>query len=198
MDNVCRECGRKFLSDLRFCPHCGGDAVPPRTRAWHYRFPGMIAHGDPMKEAEVHSFRQNGWVLLCLGILLIPVWLFGLDLLMDELSYEEGPDPHYVMIFIIETVLLSLIFVSSSFAFQARRPGTQVMTALFIVVIINAWHPIAWVVMVGLFVIIVALWAKGGGSRAPSDPTYLPLMSGLAVLSVILAVLWIFSIPLSV
>ena len=31
MENVCRDCGRKFLSDLRFCPHCGGDAVPPKT-----------------------------------------------------------------------------------------------------------------------------------------------------------------------
>jgi hypothetical protein len=196
MDNVCRDCGRKFLSDLRFCPHCGGDAMPPATKSWHYQATGLIAHSDPETEEEVRAYRQNGWILLCLGILLIPVWLMGLDILLDELSYEEGPDPFWILVVILQTVLLTLIFIASFFAFSARRPGTQVMAALFIVVIVNAWHPIAWALMVGAMVLLIALWGKGRGSRSPSDPTYLPLISGLAILSVILAILALFTAPM--
>ena len=195
MDNVCRDCGRRFLSDLRFCPHCGGDAMPPKTESWHYRAPGMIAHTDPVEEAEIHAYKQNGWTLVCLGILLIPVWLLFLDILMDELR-SEGLYWSTILVFILGSALLALIFVGASFAFQARRPGTQVMAALSIVVSINAWHPVAWVVMVGAFFIVLALWAKGGTFRSPSDPTYLPLLTGIAILSVVLAFLMFLNAPM--
>lgn len=189
MENVCRDCGRKFLSDLRFCPHCGGDAVPPKTKAWHYRAPGIIAHTDPIEEQETLAYKQNGWVLLCLGILLVPMWLLGLDLLMDELTSGEPYLP-FIIIFVAASVLLALVFLAVSFAFQARRPGTQVMAALLIVVTVNAGNLLVWAVMVGLFIVFLMLWARGGVSRSPSDPTYLPVMSGLAILSVILAFTW--------
>ncbi len=189
MENVCRECGRKFLSDLRFCPHCGGDAVPPKTKAWHYRAPGMIAHTNPIEEQETLAYKQNGWVLLCLGILLVPMWLLGLDLLMDDLT-SGVPYKPFIVIFVAASVVLALVFLAASFAFQARRPGTQVMAALLIVVTLNAWNPLVWGLMVGLFIVFLRLWATGGGSRSPSDPTYLPVMSGLAILSVILVFTW--------
>ena len=189
MDNVCRDCGRRFLSDLRFCPHCGGDAIPPRTRAWHYRAPGMIAHTDPLEERVIKAYKQNGWVMLCLGILLIPLWLLGLDLLVDELRSGDL-DPSYVVIIVAASVVLALVFVAASLAFQARRPGTQVVAAFLVVVTMNAWYLLAWGIMVGLFVLLVALWARGGGSRTSPDPTYLPLMSGLAVLTVLSVFMW--------
>ena len=184
------------MSDLRFCPHCGGDPVPPRTRAWHYRAPGIIAHADPVKEEEERAYRQNGWVLLCPGILLIPPWLLGVDILMDELTCDGGPDPLFVGAFVTASAVLALVFVSSILAFQARRPGTQVMAALFVVVILNAWHIVAWVFTVGLFSLLVALWARGGTSRSRSDPAYLPLMSGLAVLSFVMCLLFLLTAPM--
>jgi hypothetical protein len=188
MDNVCRDCGRKFLSDLRYCPRCGGDAIPPRTRSWHYRETGLIAHTDPLEEQEHKAYKQNGWVMLCLGILLIPFWLSGLDTIMDEMAFD-GPDPYHIALFIIATALLAFVFVAVIFAFQSRRPGSQVMAALFIVITVNVWHFLAWSLMIGFFVLFLMLWARGGVSRSPSDPTYLPVMSGIAVLSVILAIM---------
>ena len=149
----------------------------------------MIAHSNPIEEQETMAYKQNGWVLLCLGILLVPMWLLGLDLLMGDLTFGE---PHilYIVIFVAASVLLALVFLAVSFAFQARRPGIQVMAALLIVVTVNVGNLLVWAVMVGLFIIFLTLWAKGGGSRSPSDPTYLPVMSGLAILSVILAFTW--------
>jgi hypothetical protein len=189
MDNVCSDCGRKFLSDLRFCPQCGGDAIPPRTEAWHYQASWMIAFSDPVEEKEIKAFKQNGWVLLCLGILLIPIWLLGLDFIMSDLMYGDFSLLE-VILFVVASGVLAMVFISVSFAFKAQRPGTQVITVLFIVVTLNAWNPLAWGLMVGLFIILVMLWAWSGGSRIKSDPTYLPLMSSLAIFSIVSILLW--------
>ncbi|UCC92753.1 MAG: hypothetical protein JSW25_08830 [Thermoplasmata archaeon] len=196
MDNICRDCGRKFHSDLRFCPHCGGDAMPPRTNAWRYRATGMIAHTDPVEEKEIKAYKQNGWLLLCLGILLIPFWLFGLVLVMEELGYDD-PDLFYIVAFIIASGMLAFVFIASGFAFQARRPGSQMVAALMIVMTTNGWHPIAWVIMVGLFLILIVLYGRRRGTKGPYDPTLLPLMSGLAVVSVVFAMLWFLTAPLA-
>lgn len=189
MDNVCRACGRKFLSDLKFCPHCGGEAMPPRTKSWHYRAPGMIAHTDPIEEKEERAYRQNGWVMLCLGILLIPMWLLGLDEFMDELK-SSSPYLLYILLFVVATVVLALVFMGAVFAFQARRPWFQILPAFLIVVILNGWNISVWIVTFTIFVILLVLWAKGGGSKYRSDPTFLPLMSGLALFSVLQVFLW--------
>jgi RNA polymerase subunit RPABC4/transcription elongation factor Spt4 len=195
MDNVCRDCGRKFHSDLKYCPRCGGGAMPPRTKSWHYSAPGIIAHSDPDEELVEKAYRQNGWIQLCMGILLLPAWLFGLDLMMEDLSSGE-PYPLLILLFVVGTALLVLVFLAASSAFQARRPGIQVMSALLVTVISSAWSPYALIAFIGMFLVAMVFWSNGGSSRHPTNPSYLLVMSGLAILSAVMAYLWFLSAPM--
>jgi hypothetical protein len=189
MDNVCRDCGKRFHSDLRYCPRCGGDAIPPRIKDWHYRAPGIIAHTDPDEELVEKAYRQNGWILLCMGILLIPVWLLGLDLMIDDLSLGDM-DPSLVLLFIAGTIIVTLVFLGAMSAFQARRPALQIMSALLVLVISSAWSLYALVIFIGFFLIALMMWASRGRSRHTSNPSFLSVMSGLAIISGLVAYLW--------
>ena len=90
----------------------------------------MIGHTDPVEEQEPLAYKQNGWVLSCLGILLVPLWFLGLDRLMDGLTSGEPYLP-FLIIFVAASVVLALVFFAASFAFQARRPGTRTMGVPF-------------------------------------------------------------------
>lgn len=195
MDNVCRECGRKFLSDLRFCPHCGGTARPPRTKEWHYRSTGMIAHSDPIREDEVRVQRQNAWTLLCCGILLIPVWLVFLDGIgqyVREGDYLNGEVLSFY--FLSGTVILVGVGVIS--AFEAVRPSVQVVAVGLVVIIATSWSTTAMMVLLTVYFLVVVRWAVGGGRSSRMDPTYLPVMSGIGILSLILMYLWLLDSPM--
>lgn len=196
MENTCPRCRRTFHGDLAFCPYCRTEARPPKTRHWHYEAPGTIAHTDPVRDGEVRVYRQNGWTLLCCGILGIPAWLFLALELTDELRY--GPvEGETLVFFLLGTALVVLVFMAAALAFQARRPGVQVMAALLVVIGSSLWHPFAIFVMMALFLLALGLWAMGGDRYSHPDPSYLTVLTGIAILGEVMAYLFMFNTRMS-
>lgn len=195
MDNVCRDCGRKFLSDLRFCPHCGGTAKPLKTRDWHYRSQGMMAHAAPAHEDEVKVQRQNAWTLLCCGILLIPVWVMMLDGLGQYISDGDLWKGEMLAFYFLTGVIVAVGLGVIS-AFGAVRYGLQAVAVGLVVIVATSWSLTTMAVLLLLYFLVVIRWVVGGGRSSRMDPTYLPVLSGIGILSVILLYLWLLQSPM--
>lgn len=190
MDNVCRECGRKFHSDLRFCPRCGGGAKPQRVSDWHYRPGRGMAHEDPVREDEFRVHRQNAWMLLSCAILLLPVWLIFIGDVVSNIgrgAYLENDN----LFFIFTTSVLIVIGAAMASAFQAKRAGLQVLAPGLIIVHAEFWSETIWIVLMVLYFLGLLRWAAGEGRSARMDPTYLPVITGIGMLSLILMYLWL-------
>jgi hypothetical protein len=194
MDNVCRDCGRKFHSDLTFCPKCGGGARPARTRDWHYRHDGVMAHQRPVHEDEVRTYRQNAWILLSCAILLLPLWLMHLDGLNYHLGRWDLLDVDMLFFYLATSVLL-LLGAAMVSAWQAKRPGLQVLVPGILVVHTTFWSQTALVLLLLIYFLVVILWGIGAGRSSRMDPTYLPVVSGVGMLSLVLTYLWILVAP---
>jgi len=194
MENVCRDCGRRFLSDLRFCPHCGGDAKPPRTKDWHYRPDGMVAHWEPTHDDVIQVYKQNAWVLLCCGILLIPLWLEGISQLDWHIQQGDYLDID-MLFFYFSTTLLVMIGAAMSSAFSAKRPTLQVMVPGLVVVHTTFWSSTAMFILLAVYLLVVILWAVGGGRSSRMNPSYLPVATVLGILSLLMTYIWLLYIP---
>jgi hypothetical protein len=190
MENVCQDCHKRFKSDLKFCPYCGGEASPPRTVSWNYDAPGMIAHDKPTKEEHRKASRENAFVLLCCGILLVPMWLYGLFLVLEELSFDSQ-STILILAFLYGTVILVLVFVAASYAFTARREGVQVVAAVLVIFHMSFWSPPVFLGLGLLSALVLGMGAKGRGRFFPTDPNYMTVLSGIAVLSIVMAY-WVF------
>ena len=195
MDNVCRECGRKFHSDLRFCPRCGGGAKPQRVRDWHYRPGKGMAHEDPVQEDEYKVHRQNAWMLLSCGILLLPVWLLTVDEVIWNVNRGEYLDNDNLY-FLLTTSVLILVGAGMSSAFQAKRSGLQVVAPGLVIVHAALWSVTIMIVLLIVYFLVMLRWAAGEGRSARMDPTYLPVITGIGMLSLILMYLWLLGSPM--
>ncbi len=195
MDNVCRDCGRKFLSDLKFCPHCGGSAKPPKTQDWHYRSTGMITHSDPSHEDEIRVHRQNAWTLLCCGILLIPVWVMFLDGIGQYIRDRDLWDGQMLLFYYLTGVVI-VVGIGVICAFGAVRPGLQAVAPGLVLIVSTFWSMTVLVVLLLLYFLVVLRWVVGGGRSSRMDPTYLPVMSGIGIVGLILMYLWLLNSPM--
>ena len=191
MRNVCRDCNRKFPVDLRYCPKCGGIARPPKSSSWHHKEGGMVFHMPALSDDESAEYRRNAWVLLCSAIILVPEWLFALRDQMGEPSpWDLGSDLLLSLGWVTGTLLVVLAGIA--YAYRAERPGAQVLAA-WVVVLYTASLSI-WVFLPLGFLFCV-VWGLGSGRTkefARPDATYMMLLSGIALLSIVLVAFWRF------
>jgi hypothetical protein len=154
----------------------------------------MVFHMPAVADDEAAEYRRNAWVLLCSAIMLVPEWLF---VLRDEMG---GPDPWEPTLDLVRTfgwvtATLLVVLAGVAYAFRAERPGVQVVGA-WVVVLYTASRSV-WVFLPLGFLFCV-LWGLGSGRTrefARPDATYMMLLSGLALLSIVLVAFWRFILP---
>ena len=156
---------------------------------------GIIAHKDPSNEDEIRAYRENAWMLVGCGILLLPIWL----MMMDGLGYyvRHGDLLNMQMLtFYFVTGVIVVLGAAISYAFYAERPGLQATAAGLVVVTATFWNLTALVMLLVAFFLFSGFWAAGGGRSSRMDPSYLPFLSGVGFVSGILMYTWLLNAPM--
>jgi hypothetical protein len=195
MRNRCPTCRRDFSSDLRFCPNCHTPARPPRTSKWRYDEPGLIRHTTPDEDAARECMRQNAYVLFCCVILMVPPIWIGLDMFRMEIVDGEFGWLSLAT-FAYASLVVVLILYGLVQAWKAERPGFQIVAAALIWVNASLVSPIVFLLSCLVFSLVLGVAASKTGSFTNPDPTYLVVLSGIALMDIIMAYLWLLASPM--
>ncbi len=195
MYNRCMKCRKKFNPDLRYCPHCGGEAKAPKTSLWNYGDKTVISHKEPVGEYERKAYRQNGFLLLVAIILIIPAMFIGIE---EFIGLDmEDMEPSLLVAFTYVIVAFVMIAYGTYCAFSSKRPGAQVLAAFLIWVNTAFLNPVAFVVFGLAFGLIWIIGSSKSGSFSKPDASYLGLMSVLGIMAIIWGYLWFFNVHYS-
>lgn len=191
MYNRCMKCRKKFNPDLRYCPHCGGEAAAPKTSLWNYEDKTVISHKEPINEYERKAYRQNGFLLLVAIILIIPVMFIGIE---EFIGLDmEDMEPSLLVAFTYVIVAFVLIAYGTYCAFASKHPSAQVLAANLIWINTIFLNPVAFAFFGLAFCLIWIIGSSKSGSWARPDASYLGLMTVLGIIAIIWAYLWLFN-----
>ena len=195
MKNRCPTCKRSFSSDLRFCPNCHTPARPPRTTRWRYDEPGLIRHTTPDEDAAQECMRQNAYVLFCCVILLVPPIWIGLDSIRSLIVYGQFNLVALALTAYASVVILFILYGLVQ-AWKAERPGYQIIAAALIWINVSLVSPIVFLVSGLVFSFVLGIAASKTGSFSNPDPSYLVVLSGIALMDILLAYMWMLASPM--
>lgn len=197
MDNKCPECKRRFSGDLRFCPYCRAEAAAPRTSAWRHEDSTLIRHDDPDEDDVRVCHRQNAFVLLCCAILLLPPYLLFVQDVYDQLVHGDW-DWFLMVSFAYVTSIALMVFWAISLAWDGEGVLVQVTAAFLVIVTMSFVFPPMLLFAGILFSGVLGIASSGERSFRDMDPSYLPVLSGIALAVVICAYLWLLNSPMSI
>jgi hypothetical protein len=189
--NTCSECGREFSSDLRFCPRCKSPAKRANGHIYKYGAPTMVRETTVDKDAEKKCYRQNGYVLLCCFILLtLPIYM-AVDGILDWFS-EKGFDWYVVLLAVYGVAVVLLVFYGLVKAWMLESPGAQILAAILIWVHTTFVHTLVFILSGFVIALIWGIAASKTGSFMRPDPSYLVVLSGIALMDILWMYTWLY------
>jgi hypothetical protein len=195
MRNRCPTCKRDFSSDLKFCPNCHSPAKPERTSKWRYDEPGLIRHTTPDEDAARVCMRQNAYVLFCCVVLLVPPIWVGIDSV--RMMIMDGQFDHFSLTVVVyAAIVVPLILYGLIQAWKGERPAYQITAAALIWMNTSFIQPIVFLVSGLAFSLVLGIAASKTNSFTNPDPSYLVVLSGIALMDIILAYLWLLTSPM--